>query len=144
MKRHVIRIEKDGETLGDFLTQDAADYMGTKKAYGMARANMIYRGRTLSCVEDRDLPTKRACVRCGKLMNSRIATEYCVFCRQENQEKAKERWKLMTGQGKKPRTEVPYERKSPLSKVAWDARQKHMTYGQYVGRAHVAARELPA
>lgn len=81
---------------------------------------------------------KRTCIRCGAIVGDQRCSMYCQLCRAENRRMGQERLEKRTqdGQAKyqtvKVRHEVPYERKSPLARVAYEARQQGLTYGQYM------------
>lgn len=84
-----------------------------------------------------ELAYDRECARCGKVIMNLQCTVYCDTCRKENAEYGE---KLAEGRKnrygatgeRKAKHKVPYKDKSPLAKMAWDARQAGMTYGQYM------------
>lgn len=117
---------------------DVADILGTHD-YTIKRA--LQGGRDLFGVKLQDLGyvevvKGRECIRCRhKIMNVRC-TMYCENCRHENRRRGnmlrEKREQEKKNMPKSRSHEVPYEEKSPLSKVAWDARQAGMSYGKYL------------
>lgn len=92
-------------------------------------------------IEDAGMMTlnyDRECARCGRVVMNLQCTVYCDECRKKNKERGEELAKgrdSRYGAAKNPgraKHKVPYKDKSPLSKVAWEARQAGMTYGQYM------------
>lgn len=80
---------------------------------------------------------ERKCIRCGIVIGDVRCSVYCADCREENRIMGKTRPEFNKPKPPQPKPkrvkgEVPYSQKSPLAKMAWDARQKGMSYGQYM------------
>lgn len=83
----------------------------------------------------------RKCVRCGGEIMNVTQTVYCDNCREANREAGRDRksargYAVFAPQKKRihKRHEVPYEEKSDLARVAYDAQQAGLSYGGYLTR----------
>lgn len=136
MKRKLIRITNGDETM-EMLSADAADYLHVTMTHitNTGREGGMIRGCWVKTVGEVDVKMQRECERCGAPIKTRNPTRFCEDCRSENQEASLDRWGIITKRAKQPDGgTVPYEKRSELSRVAYDARRAGMSYGQYVGR----------
>lgn len=87
----------------------------------------------------RPVQVNRTCIRCGAVIGNLQCSSYCNACRDDNRAKGRARRakrqepKKEADDSLKIRHEVPYDQKSKLARIAWEARQAGMSYGQYTG-----------
>lgn len=143
LKHHFVQIEAEGFPACPVGLLDAVDMIGTtpKTIRKCFREGECVYGIPVRDVGFYEVECGRKCIRCGAVIDNVRCTVYCDDCRVDNKN---EELKRMRSRGtpqrvppyqykrEKKRHEVPYEKKSDLARMAYDAQQAGMTYGQYM------------
>lgn len=133
----------EGETyLGAFTAMDIAERVNrhVNTVYGAIKSGSTFSGGYTAKEtegEIRELPWLYYCRCCGARIESQHRKYLCDTCRAEREKQravdAAIRRRAKRAKGTRRKKQVPMDKKSPLSRLAAEAAEHHMTYGQWVG-----------
>lgn len=133
--RKKLAVYKGEELVGEYMAGDVMDFLACGEGpirRALDRGGHTTWGYYLEPRDDVKIRLSRRCKRCGARFVNRMATEYCQKCRQENRAEGIKRRKAAEAE-RRPQG-IPVKKKSELSRIAFEAGQHGMSYGQYVGR----------